>query len=331
MTKNSLPIIEENDVSIVRQEASDFAQAMGFDNLACAQVALGVSEIAQNVLRYASQGMALIFSKTKDRVLCIEISDQGQGFKDIEQARIEGFSTTASSLGLGISVAERAFDQVLIESGNGQGSKVILEKYLPLPKEIISYGSVCVKDERYLVNGDAVFTKEFDGDKILLAVIDGIGQGQTAFEMSNFILKLLQENFRLPLDQLLILCDTQLKESPFEGGAAIALALIDSNHLKYIGIGDTHSYLYQEEIITLSNLDGRLGEYQLPPLILQEIPLSLATNIILCSDGINTHVAEQLPDRYTPPQFLANYIFNTYHRLYGDATVLVAQYQPDEL
>jgi anti-sigma regulatory factor (Ser/Thr protein kinase) len=328
LEKIIIPIEAEQDVGLVRQEASELAKAMGFDDFSCAQVALGVSEIAQNVIRYGVRGKALMLSKTKNRVLRIEITDEGKGFENLDRAKQEGYSSSKSSLGLGLSVAKRAFDFFTIDSIPGEGATVILEKYLPYSQEVISYGSASMKDERYLINGDEFFIKEYDGDKVLLAVIDGMGQGELAYELSNFVLKILQRDYRLPLDQLLRICDKTLIDSKLSGGVVIALARISGgDQLEYIGIGDTHSYLYDGEVTFLENQEGRLGEYQLPTLKVEEYILNDLTNIILCTDGINTHIAEELLDSDTHPQLLANYIFNTYHRLHGDATVLIAQFQ----
>jgi len=325
-----LPINTESDVAIIRQAARHYAEQIGFDTLASSQVVLGVSEMVQNVIRYGVRGTAMISTKVKNRVLKIVISDQGNGFENIQQARQEGFSTTPSSLGLGLSVAERAFDLLTIDSIPGKGATITLEKYLPFSKDIIDYGSVSMKDDAYLINGDAFIIKEFDGDKVLIAVIDGAGQGELANEISSLVIQTIEQNYRCQIDQIVYACDEILRDSPLEGGATIAIALISSDHLKYIGVGDSHSYYYDvnQEVKILSNQDGRLGEFHLPKLKIREYPLSEFTNIILCTDGINTHVPDSLPTPNTPPQFLANYIFNTYHRVYGDATVLVAQYQP---
>lgn len=332
MKEKIIPIETAQDVGFVRQEASELARAMGFDDFSCAQIALGVSEIAQNVLRYAVKGKAFIASKTKNRVLRVEIIDEGKGFESLDQAKQEGYSSSKSSLGLGLSVAQRAFDFFAINSVEGEGATVILEKYLPYSQEVISYGSASMKDERYLVNGDVFFIKEYDGDKVLLAVIDGMGQGESALELSNFVVKILQQDYRLPLDQLIRCCDQKLRESKLEGGVVIALARITGeDKLEYIGIGDTHSYLYDDTLTFITNQDGRLGEYQLPTLKVKKYNLKGLTNIILCTDGINTHLSEKLLKSDTHPQHLANYIFNTYHRLYGDATVLIAQYQTGQL
>ena len=325
-----LSIDAEFDIIIVRQAARQYAEQIGFDSLASSQIELGVSEIVRNVIRYGVRGTAKISNTKKNRGLKIVISDQGNGFEDIQKARQEGFSTTPNSLGLGLSVAERAFDQFRIDSIQNKGATITLEKYLPFNQNIINYGSVSMKDDGYLINGDALLIKEFDGDKILVAVIDGAGQGKLANEISSLVLQTIEQNYRSSLDQIVYACDKNLRNSHLEGGATIAIALISSDHLAYIGVGDSHSYYYSEdqEIEILSNQEGRLGEFHLPALKVRNYKLSEFANIILCTDGINTQITDSLPAPNTPPQFLANYIFNTYHRTYGDATVLVAQYQP---
>lgn len=189
-----------------------------------------------------------------------------------------------------------------------------------------------MKDDRYLINGDEIFIKEFDGNKIILGVIDGTGQGKLAHELANVVKSVILKNYKLPLDQIVMACDEALRKSELEGGATIAIGLIHSDKLEYIGIGDTHSYIHQDDHIKpLKNQEGRLGEFQLPKLVIQEYPLVVFSQLIFCTDGINTHVEERLLPLATKPQIMANFIFNTYHRVYGDATTLVAQYQPRQL
>lgn len=301
---------------------------MGFDQLACAQVALGVSEIANNVIRYGVRGTAQIASQNNNRILTINFKDEGPGFKDLAKAKQEGFSSKKTSLGIGLNVAERAFDRMTISSSD-QGATIQLEKHLPFPDEIVTYGKVSIADERYLINGDLLFIIEYEGDKILFGIIDGAGQGELAHEIATLVHDTILQNFSNPLPTLLLQCDQALRKSRSDGGAAISLCQVIPGQLTYLGLGDTHCYLQTaDQLLLLTNNEGRLGEFTLPSLKQQILPLTSPVNIICCTDGINTRIPENLPSfEELSPQDLAYFIFNNYHRTYGDATVLVTHLQ----
>ena len=112
------------------------------------------------------------------------------------------------------------------------------------------------------------------------------------------------------------------------GGVAMSLARIEKDSLTYLGVGDTHAYLNRETSFRpLLNIDGRVGGRQLRQL--QEKVYLLKPNdiFIMCTDGINTQISlSQIPTTHTA-QNMANLIFNQYHRLYGDVTVLLVKYR----
>jgi len=325
-------ILDSSDVVNVRTIANAYAKELGFDSLASAQVALGVSEIAENVLRYADRGMMKIKAKNNNRVLHIQITDSGAGFKDLTKAMKEGYSTSKNSLGLGLGIAKRAFDFFDVQTVPNKGNVFMMEKYLPLDNSYITYGVATMKDERYDHNGDIVYTKEYGGDKLLIAVIDGTGQGESALEMSNIVKEVIEENFLLPIGQIMINCDKALREDGEDSSAVITIARIIPNEIRYFGFGDTHSYLRKKAgTQNLKNQEGRLGAYQLPSLIVNTLSVASPYQLILCSDGIKTLQNDKFPDFDLSVQQTANFIFNNHHRLYGDASVLVLKVHRNEV
>ena len=321
-----IEIKQESDVGLAREGATIIARELGFDAVDVGQITLAVSEIAQNAWRHAGGGTAKIYILKEGKVLRVVIQDNGNGIENIELAMREGFSTIRTSLGIGLEAAQRLTDKFEIQSKPDTGTTVILEKHLPMTTDRIEYGVVSVPDEQYNFNGDEYLIKEFDGDKIFLAVIDGIGQGYEAYAMSVLIKNFLSENYELSLESLTLSCDSLLKNTDLSGGAAMSIAVISPNKLTYLGIGDTHSYIFDKgEIITLRNYEGRVGDYQLPTITAKEYPFSGNKTLVMCTDGISTQIIHTELDNNSTAQNNANSLFNQYHKTHGDVTVLVTK------
>lgn len=320
-----LAIIEEADVGKVRAAVTHLANILGFNSISTGEITLAVSEISHNAWRHGKGGEAQIFALKNGRVIRIVITDKGKGIENIDLAMREGFSTIRTSLGIGLEAAQRLMDKFEIESSTDKGTRIVMEKYLPMTTDQIEYGVVSVPDENYNFNGDEYLIKEFDGDKILMGVIDGIGQGYDAYVMSTVIKKFIEKNARLSLESLVYSCDSLLKESELSGGAVLSLALLEPHQVTYLGIGDTHSYLFNGEPKELLNFEGRVGEYQLPSIKAKQFPIKGTTYIILCTDGISTQVADAFLTTQETAQSLANSVFNNFHKDHGDVTVLVSK------
>lgn len=326
-----IPLEIERDIGLAKDEARAVAAAMGFEKLAISEIALGVSEICQNAFRHAGGGKATITTLNQDKIFRITVEDKGKGIPDIEVVLQEGFSTIPTSLGIGLDVAKRTMDKFHIQSKINKGTTVTLEKHLPLPDGYLEFGVVSVPDEGYDYNGDEFLIKAHDGDKALLAAIDGLGQGYEAHKMSMGVKEILAANFDLPLIRLIELCNKQLQATLIEGGVAMSIVRIEPNQLTYLGIGDTHAYLLKEgSFIPLINFDGRVGGMQIRSLKEQTFILNANDIFVLCTDGMNTQLSLSNVDLNYTAQNMANTLFNEYHRIYGDVTILVVKYQPND-
>lgn len=143
------------EVADVRDMAAGMAHESGFDKVDCAQVALAVSEIAGNALKFAGQGTLTIGLTDNNKGLAISVQDKGPSLKNVKKVMVEGYSSMDGSLGIGLNAASRAMDELSIQSRLGQGTTVIMRKYRQIPAEEIEYGIISVNDPRYPVNGDA--------------------------------------------------------------------------------------------------------------------------------------------------------------------------------
>ncbi len=320
----------EKDVAKARDMASEMAFDIGFDRIECAEVSLAVSEIAGNALKFAGRGAASVQLTDNRKGLQITVHDRGCGIKNIKKATQEGYSSMAGSLGLGLNAAKKAMDEFSVKSKAENNTTVIMKKYLPIPEHEIEYGIISLNDERYPVNGDVWVIKEFEGDKALLAIIDGTGNGFNANKTANFVKGIVEENYRSGLPVIVRKCHKKTRKT-FDASSimscAMGLLLLKPRSLEYVGVGDINIHVTgTPEKIYLQSQRGSVGDIRLPHLRSQKHRCGRNIIIIMCSDGISPRFAgdKELPlDKSA--QNIADFVMKNYISEYGDATVLVVK------
>ena len=113
-----IQVKSEKDVGIACQIAMEIAANACFDKLKCAEIALALSEIAGNAVKFAGSGTVKISLKRRGKILEITVQDKGPGIKSIKEAMEEGYSSQ-KTLGLGLKVAQRAMDEFHIRTKAG--------------------------------------------------------------------------------------------------------------------------------------------------------------------------------------------------------------------
>lgn len=318
---------QEFDVGILNQAVREICLSNRFDKVDTEQMVLACSEMGHNAVRHGYGGRAEIFELKAGKMIRVVISDSGPGIPNIELASREGYTTVKTSLGLGLEGAQRLVDNFIINSLVNHGTTVTLEKYRPLPKETIDYGLVSIPDNNYNYNGDQYVLKEYDGDSLLIGVIDGPGQGYDAHSIAQTCKQFVENNYRKTLPELLTALNTLMKESNDDVGITCSLARITPGEFAYLGLGDTHAYLIIDDqpMQHLTNQQGRVGYVRNVKTNKLEQTFKEKLTVILCSDGIKS-MHEPLPDSLYA-QDLANVLFDQYHRPNGDATVFIAKYK----
>lgn len=128
----TLIVIEDNkDIIRVRSGVRDAALEMGFKYIDQVRLVTAASELARNIRLYAGRGRVEIRSIKQNvrRGLQIKFEDEGPGIADINLAMTDGY-TTSRGLGKGLPGSRRLVDQFEIESVPGQGTRVIIRKWL---------------------------------------------------------------------------------------------------------------------------------------------------------------------------------------------------------
>ena len=125
-----LAITSDADVIAARQQGRDLAAQHGFSAGDQTVIAVAISEIARNIVRYARAGEVLLRAvNSANRTGIVVIArDQGPGIRDVELALQDGYSTSGG-LGLGLPGARRLVDEFDIQSEPGKGTTVTMKKW----------------------------------------------------------------------------------------------------------------------------------------------------------------------------------------------------------
>ncbi len=135
-------ISRDSDAIWCSRQATVLAQDMGFDTTAIWEIAISVSELVTNVLKYAGTGSISIRRLEEQQVAGIEIivEDEGPGIADIESAIADGYTEGRNAqdipiadrrgLGSGLGAVQRLMDDVRIENRTAGGVKVTARKNL---------------------------------------------------------------------------------------------------------------------------------------------------------------------------------------------------------
>jgi len=123
----------EDGIVAARQYSREAAKGLGFGLVDQSRIATAVSELARNVVRYATGGRGEVrirALRAPDARTGIEIvvCDEGPGIPNVDQAMRDGFST-GHGLGMGLPGTRRLMDEMSIDSALGRGTTVTIRKW----------------------------------------------------------------------------------------------------------------------------------------------------------------------------------------------------------
>ena len=119
-----------------RAAAGAFASQLDPSVGELADIKTAVSEAVTNAIvhgyRGISGGYVSLRVTLENETVLIEVSDEGQGIEDVEEARKPFFTTAAGEerSGMGFTVMETFMDQVEVVSEPGKGTSVRMKKRL---------------------------------------------------------------------------------------------------------------------------------------------------------------------------------------------------------
>jgi serine/threonine-protein kinase RsbT len=126
-----IPIHQEPDVIVARQEGRSLAQKLGFSPVDQARITTAISELARNIVVYGVRGAVTVREVTSAegrRGIEIVFDDEGPGIPDIDTAMTQGF-TSGKGLGAGLPGSQRLMDEFKIDSAPGAGTHITVRKW----------------------------------------------------------------------------------------------------------------------------------------------------------------------------------------------------------
>jgi serine/threonine-protein kinase RsbT len=129
VSTETVPVVSESDVVMVRRRVRETATRLGFSLVDQTKVVTAASELARNTLIYGHGGEMELTTLNGPRIgLRLSFQDHGPGIPDIALALRDGF-TTGNGLGLGLGGAKRLVNEFEINSRPGEGTKVTVIRW----------------------------------------------------------------------------------------------------------------------------------------------------------------------------------------------------------
>ncbi|MDN3358252.1 SpoIIE family protein phosphatase [Actinomadura sp. DC4] len=333
-----ITVSDESQVHGAAAAASAAGLAGGLDAKGAATCELLATELATNLVRHAVGGHLLIHVAGPGAVQLLAV-DRGPGIADVASSMIDGYTTGPPSLGAGLGACRRGAAQFDLYTQIGRGT-VVLVRVGPSaaePSGPTQVGGVITPHPDESAVGDG-FGLAWEGDRMTVAVVDGLGHGVEAAEARRAALELLEQQPALDTAGLLREIDVGLRVTR---GAAAAIAQIDgwSRQLSFAGMGNVTGRLFRPGADQmLVSRPGILGANHgvgvaARPRLHRVVAADWAApaSLILHTDGITSRWnAGDYPgaDRHHPA-VLAALIWRDALRGNDDATVVVVRTSPE--
>jgi serine/threonine-protein kinase RsbT len=125
-----IAVVAEKDVPVAYETAVSLARTLGFSRADTTCVATVVTELARNILSYATTGKIILSGVIRADRAGIKITavDSGPGISDLETI-LSGNYKSASGLGLGLLGAKNLLDDFQVDTAPGSGTTITGIKY----------------------------------------------------------------------------------------------------------------------------------------------------------------------------------------------------------
>jgi len=310
----------KQDVFECSRAVRHFAIDFGLSDCDSSLLAIAVSEAATNTVRYAKEGKVHISYTANKLGLEIEVSDAGKGIQNIEKCLEDGYTTSKTSLGLGLGSIQRSIDEFIITKSDKTGISLLLRKYINTP--LHDSAEVSIKKESEHFNGDGTIICHYDGDKSLFVVLDAAGAGLKASQAMKYVQNIILKNIRLELDDLLTLCHESLSLSEHTRAVELAIFRTKPKEFEYVILGNT--FIKSYPAYSFISQQGSLGLSFSQSIQVVTNTLEEEFCIALCSDGIDREFTLSSLYEESTALVLATGIFNHYNND-DDSSVIVVK------
>lgn len=332
MSMISVAVTESSQVADARRRAVACAHDLGFDETASGRVAIVVTELATNLVKYGSAGEMLLGPFQDESGTGVEVIalDKGPGFANLDEALRDGHSTGGSP-GTGLGAVRRQSQSFDIAAWPGRGTGLVarIQADARAAPAQPSHGAVAVPLRGEEVNGDAhCFLGAGVGEEVgwTLLVADGLGHGPQAAQASTEAVRLFRKNPEAAPGEILTIVHAGLRHTR---GGAVTIARYEPNRgvVTVAGIGNVTGAVVSGATVrrtvslagTAGHVARRIQEF--------EYPFQADDLFVLCSDGLVTGWSL---DGYpglngAHPSLIAGILYRDFARGRDDATVVVVR------
>jgi anti-sigma regulatory factor (Ser/Thr protein kinase) len=321
----SIAVRSDSDVPLCAVVAGEMAAAAGFGGVEGEELVLAVTELARNIVRHSASGGHVFLEIVEGHGGCgvqVRATDEGPGIDDVEQALVDGKSTSGG-LGIGLPGVRRLVEDFAIVA-SATGTIVTATKWKPgsmVARLAVSALTRPFPGER--LNGDGFLIREtVDGS--LVAVVDGLGHGAEACATTRVALDTIDQMRCADLGSILEACHNALRRLR---GAAVSLVRLDARagSLEHVSVGNVETRLWSPSgDQTLPSANGTVGMVMRShPVAVVEFPIG--SLFVTHTDGIAGRTDVPVTVRAGSPLDIATHIMANGARENDDATVVVGR------
>ncbi len=331
--EESIAVLDEASVSVVRQRVRREGAALGLSQPALGSIVNVASELGHNQLAHARGGRIAIRRIERSATPGIEIvaADRGDGVAAptdaLRAVRRPSWPNARASLGVGLAAVVELADELDFDVRIGEGSCIWARKFarpVARRREVGVYGRPYPGEETS--GDDGIFVRS--DEDLLVGLADGLGHGSQAREASAAAVKTLRRSALQRIGRILEDCHDALHETR---GAVMALARIpepgDDMQAAAVGNVSLHAYgpANRRHVVGSSFVLGSRGRQ--PRISVEDHPLGNRDVVVLFSDGIFTRadIGAEVDLLREHPIIIAHQVVDRFARDNDDALVLVAR------
>lgn len=308
---------------------------MGFGDTAAGQLAIIVTELANNLHRHARSGELVFQPLHADDRLGVEILsiDRGPGLANVAQAMKDGYSTGGTS-GTGLGAVRRLAHEFDLFSEPEKGT-VLMARLWPTGKPAaarVQVTAVCLPLAGEEACGDAwAVVDDPATGRTAIIVADGLGHGTGAAQASRRAIDIFRQNAARPPARLIELVHAGLRGT--RGAAVAVLELLrGQSKINFAGVGNISAMLLQG--LKSKSLVSHNGTAGVEARRIQEFSYAWTddTLLVMHSDGLTQHwsLAAHRGLMIREPSVMAGVLYRDHRRVRDDVTVLIARETPAE-
>lgn len=322
----SLTVEEASQVGEARRAAATIAHSLGFSETQQGNLAIVVTEAANNIVRHAGRGEILLRVVETNDVCGVEILalDKGPGMANVSQCLEDGFSTGGTA-GTGLGAIRRLSTSLDIYSIPAQGTVLLCYVWgKPVGDAPMSVGAVNRPKPGQESCGDHWATVSANRRQIFV-VADGLGHGPEAATAGRGAVRAFYEHSAQRPGEVLEAIHTALHGTR---GAAVAVVDIDedTNTVCFAGVGNIAGEILNEPNSSMMSHHGIVG-YQMRKVQEFMSPYLPDSLLLLSSDGIATlgPMSAYPALLLQAPALVAGLLYRDFQRMNDDATIVVAR------